>query len=262
MICRTWVWKARPWSPGGGFFVVFMHGWVVVTPGVFLLEVGWEALVFGHFPQPSLFGATTFLLYSPSWLILALHLLVGQMFISVSIPSIVPSYFLLVTKIEVYTVQTSFLINRIWTLAGAFNTEGTHFPWSNFTPCFRVGLIPLISSSEGYLGIVFTSTLVFSLKFWNAEDRVVPQSFPLTPGHWIFVLGKRPPRHRPWAQIKFGPDCRLLGPTIAPQNPAIHLLGWIWGFWWHDPDIRGLPMLVNPCHLSVPEVLHPPKACS
>ena len=27
-----------------------------------------------------------------------------------------------------YTVQTSFLINRIWTLAGAFNAEGTHFP--------------------------------------------------------------------------------------------------------------------------------------
>ena len=79
------------------------------------------------FPSP-LFGATTFLLYSPSWLILALHLLVGQVLISVSIPSTVPSYFLLVAKIEVYTVQTSFLINRIWTLAGAFNVEGTHFP--------------------------------------------------------------------------------------------------------------------------------------
>ena len=43
------------------------------TPGVFLLEVGWEALVFGHFP--SLFvDAPSFLLYSPSWLILTLHL--------------------------------------------------------------------------------------------------------------------------------------------------------------------------------------------
>ena len=60
-----------------------------------------------------LFGAPTFLLYSPSWLILALHLLVRQVLISVSIPSIVPSYFLLVAKIEVYIVQTSFLINQI-----------------------------------------------------------------------------------------------------------------------------------------------------
>ena len=79
------------------------------------------------FPSP-LFGAPTFLLYSPNWLILALHLLVRQVLISVSIPSTVPSYFLLVAKIEVYTVQTSFLINRIWALADAFNAEGTHFP--------------------------------------------------------------------------------------------------------------------------------------
>ena len=75
-----------------------------------------------------LLGAPTFLLYSPSWLILALHLLVRQVLIFVSIPSTVPSNFLLVAKIEVYTVQTSFLIYRIWALADAFNAEGTHFP--------------------------------------------------------------------------------------------------------------------------------------
>ena len=79
------------------------------------------------FPSPFL-GAPIFLLYSPSWLILALHLLVRQVLISVSIPSTVPSYFLLVAQIEVYTVQASFLINRIWALAEAFNAEGTHFP--------------------------------------------------------------------------------------------------------------------------------------
>ena len=64
------------------------------------------------FPSP-LLGAPTFLLYSPYWLILALHLLVRQVLSSVSITSTVPSYFLLVAKIEIYTVQTSFLINRI-----------------------------------------------------------------------------------------------------------------------------------------------------
>ena len=65
-----------------------------------LLEAGWEALVFSHFSQLPI-GALTFILYSPSWLILALHLLVRQVLISVPVPSAVPSYFLLVARIEV-----------------------------------------------------------------------------------------------------------------------------------------------------------------
>ena len=68
--------------------------------GVFFLEAGWEALVFGHFSQPSL-GALTFTLYSPTWLILALHLLVRQVLTSIPVPSAVPSYFLLVAMIEI-----------------------------------------------------------------------------------------------------------------------------------------------------------------
>ena len=52
------------------------------------------------FPSP-LFGAPTFSLYSPSWLILTLHLLVRQVLTAVVIPSTVPSYFLLVAKIEI-----------------------------------------------------------------------------------------------------------------------------------------------------------------
>ena len=72
--------------------------------------------------------APTFLLYSPSWLILAFHLSVRQVLISVSIPSLVPSYFLLVAWIEVYIVQTSFPINQLWVMAGAFTEEGMPFP--------------------------------------------------------------------------------------------------------------------------------------
>ena len=79
------------------------------------------------FPSPFT-CAPTFLLYSPSWLILAFHLSVRQVLASVSIPSLVPSYFLLVTWIEVYTVQTSFPINQLWVLASAFTEGGTHFP--------------------------------------------------------------------------------------------------------------------------------------
>ena len=52
------------------------------------------------FPSP-LLGALTFTLYSPSWLILALHLLVRQVLTSVLVLSAVPSTFLLVARIEI-----------------------------------------------------------------------------------------------------------------------------------------------------------------
>ena len=40
------------------------------TLRVFLLEVGWEALVFGHFSQPATLDCLLFLLYQPRFLIL------------------------------------------------------------------------------------------------------------------------------------------------------------------------------------------------
>ena len=80
--------------------MAFIHDYVIFALGVFLLEAGWEALVFGHFSQPP-FCALTFTLYSPSWLILALHLLVRLVLTSVLVLSAVPSTFLLVARIEV-----------------------------------------------------------------------------------------------------------------------------------------------------------------
>ena len=67
------------------------------------------------FPSP-FFGAFTFTLYGPSWLILALHLLVRQVLTSVPIPSTVPSYFLLVAKIEVTPSKRLFSLtgSRRW----------------------------------------------------------------------------------------------------------------------------------------------------
>ena len=51
---------------------------------------------------PSLFlGALTFTLYSPSWLISTLHLLIRQVPTSVPVPSAVPPCFLLVAMIEI-----------------------------------------------------------------------------------------------------------------------------------------------------------------
>ena len=81
--------------------MVFIHDQVIFALGVFLLEAGWETLVFGHFSQSPFFGELIFTLYNPSWLILALHLLVRQVLTSVSVPSVVPSYFLLVAMIEI-----------------------------------------------------------------------------------------------------------------------------------------------------------------
>ena len=89
------------------------------------MEADWEALVFGHFSQP-LLCALTFTLYSPSWLILAFHSLVKQVLTSVPVPSAVPSYFLLVARIEVIPSRRLFSFNMIRTLGGAFNAEGTY----------------------------------------------------------------------------------------------------------------------------------------
>ena len=60
---------------------------------------------------PSLFSGwliSPFILYSPSWLILALHSLVRQVLTSVPVPSAVPSYFLLVARIEVTSSKRLF----------------------------------------------------------------------------------------------------------------------------------------------------------
>ena len=63
------------------------------------------------FPIP-FFGASTFTLYSPSWLILALHLLIRQVPTSVPIPSAASPYFLLVVMIEVTLFRR--LFSLIW----------------------------------------------------------------------------------------------------------------------------------------------------
>ena len=63
------------------------------------------------FPSPS-FGVSTFTLYSPSWLILALHLLIRQVPTSILVPSAVLPCFLLVAMIEVTLSRR--LFSLIW----------------------------------------------------------------------------------------------------------------------------------------------------
>ena len=64
------------------------------------------------FPAQPL-GALTFILYSPYWLILALHLLIKQVPTSVPVPSAVPPCFLLVAMIEVTLSRRLFSLTRL-----------------------------------------------------------------------------------------------------------------------------------------------------
>ena len=129
------------------------------------------------FPATSL-GALTFMLYSPSWLILALHLLVRQVLTSVPVPLAVPSYFLLVAMIEVTSSKRLFSLTWSGRWQVHLMRRGRIFLSTNFAPCLHVGPIPLTSPSGGCLGIAFTKTLLFSSKSWSAEDRVVHSCSP------------------------------------------------------------------------------------
>ena len=78
----------------------------------------WEALAFGLFSPAIFFGASVFTLYSPSWLILALHLLIRQVPIQVSVPSAASPYFLLVAITETTLFRRLFSLiwlGRLWT---------------------------------------------------------------------------------------------------------------------------------------------------
>ena len=165
---------------------------------------------------PSLFlSALTFTLYSPSWLILALHLLVRQVPTSVPVPSAVPHCFLLVAMIEVTLSRRLFSLTwsgRWWV---HLMRRGRIYPepvlhrtatWVSFYSHLLQG---------AFLVAAFIETLLFPLKSWSAEDRVVlscsPRHFGLSP----FILGTYPPRHGPRALIERGPDHKFPGPTYT-----------------------------------------------
>ena len=67
---------------------------------------------------------------------------------------------------------------------------------------------------------------------WLAKDRIVLSNVSWQLGISLFVLrrffllniglGLR---------IKWAGVAEFFDPTIAPQNPAVRLLGWKWGFW-------------------------------
>ena len=70
------------------------------------------------FPSLLFFGASIFTLYSPSWLILALHLLIRQVLIRVPVSSAASPYFLIVAITETPPFRRLFSLiwlGRLWT---------------------------------------------------------------------------------------------------------------------------------------------------
>ena len=148
------------------------------------------------FPSP-FFGALTFSLYSPSWLILALHLLVRQVPAFVPVPSAVPPYFLLVAMIEVTLFRRLFSLTWSGRWRVHLMRRGRIYPEPvlHRTPTW----IPFYSRflQGAFLATTIIETLLFPLKSWSAEDRVIlscsTRHFGLSP----FVLGKYSPQHGP-----------------------------------------------------------------
>ena len=88
----------------------------------------------------------------------------------------------------------------------------------------------LAFSSKGAEEVPLDDTLSFLLKSWEAEDREILGCEYGQFGLSLLVFGISHPRHGHWALMGSGPGYELSGPTIAPQNPAIRLLGRIGGF--------------------------------
>ena len=147
-------------------------------------------MVFGPFFPPPFFGALTFSLYGPSWLILALHLLVRQVLTSVPIPSTVPSYFLLVAKIEVTPSKRLFLLTGSGRWQVHLMRRGRIFldPIVHPAPCFPVG-------------DSLHQDVDLPIEVLECRGQGSPQPFPLTP---------RPSIIRPWHTTS---SARALGPN-------------------------------------------------
>ena len=93
-----------------------------------------------------------------------------------------------------------------------------------------MGPILLTSSFGGLLEAALDDMSLFPSESRDAEDRVILGCVSRLFGLSLLVLGNYPPWHGPWASVESGPDRKFSGPTIAPQNPAVRILGQIGEF--------------------------------
>ena len=133
---------------------------------------------------------------------------------SVLVPSAVLHYFLLVAMIEVTLSRRLFSLTWSGRWRVHLMQRGRIYPdpvsrrtpmWAPFYSHFLQG---------AFLEAAIIETLLFPLKSWSAEDRVILGCSTRHFGLSSFILGKYPPRHGPRALIERGPDHKFPGPTI------------------------------------------------
>ena len=119
-----------------------------------------------------LFGASVFTLYSPSWLILALHLLIRQVPIQVPVPSAASPCFLLVAITEATLFRHRFSLiwlRRLWTHSmrrGRIYLE----PPPHRTPTWVLFYSPLLLGAFWKVGRV-VSSLAPQIIFNNQREQ-------------------------------------------------------------------------------------------
>ena len=122
--------------------------------------------------------------------------------------------------------------------------EVTVSPWIAPPPCFHGWSIILVFSF-GCLGrpplVARCPSLLWSRM---AEDRIVLGDIFWQLGlstlilKWFFILGVGLGLNMKWAEV-----ARFLGPTIAPKNPIVRILGWGGGFWCPRAFVMACPVL-------------------
>ena len=142
----------------------------------------------------------------------------------------------------------------------AFNAEVTGFPTMVLSPCSHSCppmLVPLFrDDGEGGGGwrTALSSQGTNTPRTW-CSSAISLSSF----GPSLVILGRFPPRLGPWAyHLKWAGVPKFFGPIIAPQNPAVRILGRGGGFWrsrtyntvdWALPSYRRQSFFSYPWHV-------------
>ena len=87
-----------------------------------------------------------------------------------------------------------------------------------------MGPILLVSSFGDLLEAVFNDMLLFPLKSWDAEDRVILGCVSRPFGLSLLVLGDYLPRHGPWALVESGPGRKFSGPTSVYTKVMVTMI--------------------------------------
>ena len=168
------------------------------------------------FPAP-LFGASTFTLYNPSWLILALHLLIGQVPTSVPVPSAASPYFLLVAMIEVTLFRRLFSLIWLGRWRVHLMRRGRIYlePVSHRTPIWVPFYSPLLQGTFWGQPSTRCCSSLWSLGVpRTGSSSTVPPAF----RPYSICYRQIPSSTWAWALVECGPDHKFPGLTDIFSN--------------------------------------------